>query len=164
MKPEVLFFRYAFPCTRVIMDRGDMDQDSYSRLEELAKEGKAPPFKELEQVYKNAFVIMKKLYGNKYRSKHSIESYWRGGGHNNEIDNNPDYKDRTEDFKKLCRVRKVVVTGKAPYFRETSSWLMIKETGISDEQVVWNPYNVEIKKGDEVNIHHNIIVEKATTI
>lgn len=164
MKPEVLFFRYAFPCTRVILDRGGINQENYSKLEELAREGKAPNFDELEKIYKNAFSIMKKLYGKKYRHKKSIEAYWIGGDHNKEINSNPDYKDKSEEFKNLCKVRKVNIIGKAPFLKETSAWFVFKEQGNNEEQTAWNPYSLEIKKNDIVNIHHNIIIEKATSI
>ncbi|MFH1445068.1 MAG: hypothetical protein ABIF08_01140 [Nanoarchaeota archaeon] len=164
MKPELLFFRYAFPCTRTIVDRGDIDQETYSKLEELAKQGRAPGFDELENTYKNAFKIMKKLYGDKHKNGKSIEKYWREGDHNKEIDEHPDYKDKTEEFKKLCKIRQVKVAGRAPYFKETLNWLVVKESENSDEQIAWNPYNLELKKGETVNIHHNIIIEKVTSI
>ncbi|MBU0898736.1 MAG: hypothetical protein KKB03_03975 [Nanoarchaeota archaeon] len=160
MKPEVLFFRYAFPCTRVILDRGGINQETYSNLEKLAKEGKSPTFDELEKIYKNAFEIMQNLYGKKYKHKKSVESYWIDGDHNKEIDEHPNYKDKSEEFKAICKVRKVKITGKAPFLKDTIGWFMFKENERDEEQLAWNPYNIELKKGETVNIHHNIIVEK----
>jgi len=160
MEPDLLFFRYAFPCTRVILERGEMDQQTYSKLAEMARNGKSPGFEELEKIYQEAFRIMRKRYGENYKTQQNIELYWRGGDHNRAIDEEEKYKDKTESFRNLCKVRKMIVVNKAPYLKDTTEWFIVRENERSEELVAWNPYNIGVKKGDVVNTHHNMIVEK----
>lgn len=68
MKPEILFLKYAFPCSIVLRQRNEISQKTLNMLEKAAVNNKPLKRELLEKIYFRAITRMKVLA--KERNKH----------------------------------------------------------------------------------------------
>ena len=61
MSIESYFFKYAFPCAHLTLERGAITQEQYDELEKRFLEDNPPSKEELEKTYSVAFGFLKKL-------------------------------------------------------------------------------------------------------
>ncbi len=112
MKPELLFFKYAFPCAQVLLDQKKINKETYQELKEMFEQNQTPNKEFLENTFKAGFRRLKTIADQMNRSPWDndvIEKYFLED-HNKFIDNGEgDYATAPESFKKICKVYKVKV-------------------------------------------------------
>jgi hypothetical protein len=105
---EWAFFKYAFPCSQVLLQLGKISQEKYEYLRKMFNNREAPDRETLERVFSAAFVRIKRLakkMNKDYWDADVIHEYWDGEGHNNEIHiGDGFYEKAPESFKDLCRI------------------------------------------------------------
>ena len=155
MDVEVLFLKYAFPCTYVKLQRGKMDQSVFNRLEKSAHNGIKEKRSFLEDVYKPAFDRMK-INANEldldYWDEKVIKNYFMTR-HNQFIDDGDGfYATASSTLKKLCKVlkAKIVEIKKGKYIVDYNFG-----TRVVNSEILPN-----CKVGEIVTIHHCYAIEK----
>ncbi len=157
-KIESYFFRYAFPCAHLTLERGAITQEEYDELERRFLEDDPPSREILEKTYSVAFGFLKKL-GEKMGGKDKwdpqvIKKYWKEGAHNEVIDKGEGYfSDKPEALKELCRIHTAKVIGKKDN-------LLIVKYGDNKTRVVFDSIVPDAKVGDIVTIHYAYAIEK----
>ena len=154
MKPEVLFLKYAFPCTIVKMQRGELTQEEFDKLENAAADNKILPREFLEKTYSNAFRRMGKVSEELKKDIWSIEvikDYFLNK-HNEMIDNNEEiYSRAPETLKELCKVYKSKVID------IRGDYMIVKYN--DKTRSVMKTLVPNVKIGDTVTIHYGYAVE-----
>ena len=164
MNPEILFLKYAFPCSMVLMQRGEINQKTYDKLEKSAVGNKSIGRKLLEKTYFRAISRMKALAKEKnkdYFSEEIIREYFTKR-HNELLDGmlaNANDKGMDIDkkappaLKHLCKVfkSKIIKKGKGYY---------VVEYGNKKIRPVLSSLLPNAKIGDTVTIHYGYAVEK----
>lgn len=164
MNSEKLFFMYAFPCSQALMQLGRISLEKYSELRECFLKGDVPEREDLEDVFKAAFVRIKKLAemrGKDYWDFDIIKEYWES--YHNENINMGDgfYEHAPEGFKDICRtqVAEVIELKK----NEEDDMLIVEykdKNGYDKKRVVFANLVPDVKIGDKVKIHYGYAVEK----
>lgn len=153
--PERYFFKYAFPCTFLKFNRGEITKKEYGELEKKFIVGDSPSKKELEKIYPFAFKMIKRLAKRTRRAYWGIDvikEYWLRE-HNKIIESDePYYKCETSEFKDSCKVHKAEVIEKK---RNT----IIVRYG-NKKREVYNAIVPDAKKGNIVTIHFDYAIEK----
>ncbi len=150
--PALVFFKYAFPCLQVQLDKGRITDDEYEKLKKMYFDNLAPDKKRLVELFPEAFRRMKQIK-EIYWNVEAVREYFLHH-HNRFIYlNDGDYKFFPESFKKLCRVKKgqVVEPGK----------FMKISVGSKEMQVI---SNIKAKKGDVVSVHLGFAVENLSEL
>ncbi len=167
MRPEILFLRYAFPCSFVIMQRGEITKETFYELERSAITGENVNRDLLEKIYFRAITRMKALAKEKnadYFSEDLIREYFTKR-HNELLDgmfvNIGDKgididKNAPPALKQLCKVFKSKIIKKdsdyyiAEYF----------DNNVRKTRPVSNSLLPDAEVGGEVTIHYGYAVEK----
>ena len=153
---ERFFLRYAFPCTYVLKQRGDVDEATFDEIEDAAINGAAVSRELLEQTYPNALRRMKIVAGELGRplwSKDVVSTYFRQR-HNDFIEEGDGgYKDAPQALKDFCRVEKAVVA------EAREGFLVVRYGGENRIRTVSSAFVPAAKKGDRVSIHHGYAAE-----
>lgn len=153
MKPEILFLKYAFPCSMVLKQRGEITQETFNKLEKSAINNEPVERALLEKVYFRAIARMKALakeLNKGYFSEEIIREYFTKR-HNELIDAD---KKMPPALKHLCKVFKAEIIKKgAGYY--------IVEYDNKKTRAVLSSLLANAKIGDAVTIHYGYAVEKA---
>ena len=156
MKPEVLFLKYAFPCTFVIRQRGEITDEELKRLEEAAINNEVLPRMFLERVYFRAFERIDKLaheLGKERWDPAVIRDYFVHR-HNDIIDKGMySYAKAPESLKNLCKVHVATV-------KEVTGDVLVVEYGRGQRRPVSKDLIANVRAGDKVMIHYGYASEK----
>lgn len=154
---EQYFFRYAFPCTEVLLQKGKITKERFDSLKKAAESGKIPAKEILEDTYKTAFENLKKIANEMKRDYWDIEvirKYFDEGGHNDFINSGGgEFGHAPESLKDMCRIKE----GTA---EEIIGDIVRVKCG-SRERMCRNIYKLRLRKGDNVVIHYGYIVGRA---
>ena len=155
MRSEEYFFRYAFPCSEVLLQLKRIDQEDYDSLEKMLLKGEVPSRSDLERIFPVAFERIKRLagkMGRDYWDFDVISEYWLRD-HNDVIDRGEGiYGVASESFKKLCRVNV------ADIVERKGDNLIVEYDG--GKRVVSDVLVRDVNVGDKVRIHYGYAVEK----
>ncbi len=163
MKANIVFFRYAFPCSSDLYALNKIRLDDYNLMNVLYRSGKAPEKEKLEKLFPNAIARIKKLaeeLGEKdYWREHIIRDYFINR-HNKVIDNNEGlysnpYYD--EKLKNLCKVHIAEIN---EIKKGQESLYVVSFDGQKRSVIDIGPFVPDAKKGDKVVIHSRFVVEK----
>jgi len=159
IRVEEYFFKYAFPCTYVKLDRKDITIEEYQELEKRFLENDPPDREILEKVYAPAFIFINELAIKMKKDKWDFEvikRYWEEE-HNNIINQGKgNYMDSPEFLKDFCKTQIAKITKKD----EKRHLLIVNYNG--KERAVFDCYVPNAKVGDKVVIHHSYAIEKVT--
>lgn len=153
---ESYFLRYAYPCTFILKQRGQMDQATVDKLERCALENLPVQRSLLEGTYKKAFERIHKLakeMGKDPWTHEVIRQYFQVR-HNEIIDAGQDsYATAPESLKELCKVH----TAKVLESRED---FYVVGYGKGKTRVVASAFVPDAKVGDKIAIHYGYAVER----
>ena len=156
--PEVLFLKYAFPCSFIILQRGEITQKEFDMLEDAAENNKIVSRKILERVYHKAFEKIKpiaKEMNKDYWDIEVIKEYFLVR-HNKLIDQGMfDYERAPETLKKLCKIHKAKVID----VKDDVLVVEYSDGNKKSKRPVMNHFVKEAKVGDEVMIHYGYWIE-----
>lgn len=154
--PEQYFFRYAFPCTEVILQKKKITQQRFDDLKFAAENNIVPSRKILEDTYKTALENLKDIAAKEGRDCWDIsviKKYFGQGEHNNFIDSGRgEYGHAPESLKDMCRIKEGIV--------DDIKGDIIRVKYDSKERMCRNIYGIGLKKGSKVVIHYGYIVRK----
>ncbi len=154
---EKYFFKYAFPCTYLKLDRKDITAEEYQELEKRYLENNPPNKDVLERVYAPAFIFINELANRMKKYKWEFEvikRYWEEE-HNNVINHEKgNYKDAPEFLKDFCR------TQVAKIIKRDEKRHLITVNYNGKERVVFDYLIPDANIGDEIIIHHSYAIEK----
>lgn len=107
--PEQTFFKYAFPCSTVLLNRGRISQEKHDELAERFEKLDPPPSEELEKIYVNAArrmrVVAEKLGRDAVWDRQVILTYFLRE-HNRFIqEGDGEYKALPPALCEVCKVR-----------------------------------------------------------
>ncbi len=152
--PELYFFKYAFPCAHLKLERGDIGQEEYNELKNQFLSNNPPNKEILEKIFAPGFVFIKKLASQMNKDHWDIEvlkEYWENY-HNKIIENEEgDYKNFSESLKDLCRIHLAEVIDKK------GDNLVVRYK--DKVRVVFNSLTPHAKPGDRVKIHYSYAIE-----
>lgn len=153
---EHFFLRYAFPCTYVLKQRGDLDEATFDKIEDAVVNGTAIPRELLEKTYPNALRRMKVVaeeLGRPVWSKDVVSTYFRQR-HNDFIEEGDGgYKDAPQALRDFCRVEKAVVA------EARAGFLVVRYGPENKIRTVSSAFVPTAKQGDRVAIHHGYAAE-----
>ena len=156
MKPEVFFLKYAFPCSFILKQRGEIGDKEFKQLEEGAINNKVLPRKLLEKIYFRAFEKIKPIAQEMDRDKWDLDvlkEYFLAR-HNALIDEGMyAYAQAPETLKNLCRVHKAKVLN-------VKDDVLVVEYAGGKRRPVMGTMVSGAKIGDLVTIHYGYAVEK----
>lgn len=169
MNPEILFLKYAFPCTIVKVARKEISRQEYESLELAAKKNQPVARDILEKTYPGAVQRMKavaKEKGQVYFSEENIRDYFLGR-HNELLQGT--FKPNKEQgpaldenlpqaIRELCLITtgKIVKKGEIFYVVEFSAGKQIKRRTVSNDLLS------DAQLGDIIRIHYGYAVEKVS--
>ena len=153
--PERYFFKYAFPCAFLKLKGEEITKREYYEMERKFYNGSSIGKKNLERIFKPAFIRIKRLaerMQKDYWSIDVIKEYWLKE-HNKLIDKNDGgWAEQQYRFKDLCKIHR------AEIIEEKSKSLVVKYGNRKRE--VYNVLVPDAKKGDSVTIHFSYAIEK----
>lgn len=163
MKVENYFLKYAFPCSFVLKQRGEIDDKIIARLERAAINNDKVSRELLERVYFRAFFRIKVLaeeLEKDYWDLEVIKEYFLkrhnellDGMFNDKDDKGLDVDPKAPKFlKNLCKVFVARIIKKGEDF-------LVVEYDNGKRRVVSNALVLEAKVGDNVSIHYGYAVE-----
>jgi hypothetical protein len=153
---ENYFLRYAFPCTYVIKQRGEIDDKIFKKLENATFKNFKIERKLIESTYKKAFERMdrvaKEMKINDHWDIRVIKEYFTKK-HNEMIEaGDGSYAVAPKVFKELCKVKKAkIIDAKEGFF--------IVKYDKNKTRVVASFFVPNAKIGECVMIHHGFAVE-----
>jgi len=155
MKAEEYFFRYAYPCSDMLVRLGKLDKERKIILDKEFKSNVIPTKLELEECFPEAFRRIKQIAREMRRDYWDIlviKKYFQEE-HNKFIDaNDGTYKRLPDTIKNLCKV----------YIAEVldvkGNILLVKYD--HKEKSVINKFIKNLKIGDKVTIHFGFAIEK----
>jgi len=146
MEPEIFFLKYAFPCSFVLLSRGEINQKEHKLLYKSAKEEKLYlPIEKIEKIFWRALEFVGSI-----SNLNSVQRYW-WFDHNKFLKFK--FKSIGNELMKECFVipcRVVSISEKK--VRVKSSFL--------DEIVELKPDFVDVRLGDKVTKHYDYLCEK----
>lgn len=155
MEPEVLFLKYAFPCTFIKRQKGKVNDEEYQRLETAAINNEKLPKDFLERIYDVAFKNISKIARKMEKETWDadvIREYFLKE-HNVLIDNGEIFGiNAPETLRDLCRVHK------ARILEFKNGALIVEYNG--RKRTVLESLVKDVKVGDIVSIHYGYAVEK----
>jgi len=185
MKSEQYFFKYAWPCTEIILTDKRITQQRFDDLKYAVENDITPSREILEDTYKVAIDNLKEL-AERMNLEESKDNNQNNGSNNNEdekinywdleivkayfsekehnalIDSERAFFSRfPPSIRDLCKIHKAIIenieniNGKAIVFVKYND-----DKGISKERRCINIYNLEIKANDCVIIHYAYVIEK----
>jgi hypothetical protein len=165
MKPELIFLKYAFPCSTVLRQRNEITQEMLEKLEDAAINNKIISRDILEKIYFRAISRMKALANERnknYFCEEIIREYFTKrhneildghiSGKNNDMGIDVD-KNTPSSLRYLCKVFKArVMEKKENYY--------IVEYDNKKLRPVLNSLLPDAKIGDVITIHYGYAVEE----
>ncbi|MFH1440106.1 MAG: hypothetical protein ABIG89_06055 [Candidatus Woesearchaeota archaeon] len=182
------FFRYAWPCTEVILADKRITQQRFDNLKSAIENNITPSREILEDTYKVAIDNLKELAerinaernkGNNHNSNINdknqnnqidywdvevIKAYFTEKVHNEFIESEKAFFSKfPPSIKDLCRIHKAVIEKIENINGKRIVFVRynVKSNVKSKERRCINLYNLELKQGDEVIIHYAYVIEKA---
>ncbi len=156
MKPEIFFLKYAFPCSFIIKQRGEITQEEYSTLENAAVNNEVLQREFLERVYFRAFQrikIIAKEMKKEIWDLSIIKSYFREK-HNEIIDDGMySYAEAPPVLKELCKVYEARVIS-------LENNVAVVEYAQGKRRPVITSLVSDLKPGNLVTIHYGYAVER----
>src|SRR3989344_4215586 len=156
MEAEVLFLKYAFPCSFIIKQRGEINDIEFKMLESAAIYNKILPRKFLERVYFRAFQKIKKVaddLGRDIWDKEVIHEYFIKR-HNSIIEDGMyAYAEAPDALKNLCKVHYAKVL-------KIEKDFLVVEYDYGKLRPVIKTLIPKVKKGDVETIHYGYACEK----
>ena len=147
MKPEILFLRYAFPCSFVLLSRGEINKKEHELLYKSAKEGKLYlSIEKIEKIFWRALEFVSSI-----SDLNLVQKYW-WFDHNKYLKSKK-FKSIGNELVKECLVipcRVVSISEKK--VRVKSPFL--------DKIVELKIDFVDVSLGDKVTKHYDYICEK----
>ena len=155
MKVEEYFFRYAYPCSDMLVKLGKLDKERKKILDTEFESNVIPTKLELEECFPEAFRRIKQIareMNRDYWDMVVIKKYFTEE-HNKFIDaNDGTYAKLPDTIKNICKVYV------AEILDVKGNILVVKYD--HKERSVINKYIEDVKKGDKVTIHFGFAVEK----
>ncbi|MFA6552162.1 MAG: hypothetical protein WCT19_01525 [Candidatus Paceibacterota bacterium] len=155
MTGKMLYLRYSFPCAKGRCDRKEITPDDLEELTRLVKNGEEPIESFLNHCFPLSFgpftlCSEKKYPGNKW-SVESVRYFWR-----NEHGRNGDERVN------LCHTEKAIVVREFLCdLKEGGILVSLAFPGSHNSFPGINFYGLDLKKGDEVELHQKWVVEKS---
>lgn len=154
---ERYFFKYAFPCSQVLLQLKKISQEEYTDLRKKFLKKEFPSRETLERVFSAAFTRIKKLaekMQKDYWNPAVIKEYWEN--YHNQIITEGDgmYGKAPESFKDLCRINIAKV------IERKGNMLIVNIDG--NRRIVFDVLVPDISIGDKVKVHYGYAVEKIT--
>ncbi|PIN87079.1 hypothetical protein COV19_01525 [Candidatus Woesearchaeota archaeon CG10_big_fil_rev_8_21_14_0_10_44_13] len=158
MKPEQYFFRYAWPCTEVLLEKKKVSQQRFNDLKFAANNNIIPLRNVLEDTYKTAFENLKNI-AKAMKKDHwdisVIKRYFDEGEHNNFINSGKgEFGHAPESLKDMCRVHEGVIDS------INKGFIRVEYDNERKARMCMNPYKIKLKPGDRVKIHYGYVIEK----
>jgi hydrogenase maturation factor len=154
---EKYFFKYAFPCTYLKLDRKDIAIEKYQELEKRFLENNPPDRKVLEKIYAPAFIYIKELAIKMKKDIWNFEvivKYWKEE-HNNIINQGKgNYMDAPEFLRDYCK------TQIARIIKKDEKRHLLTVTYNGKERTVFDYLVPNAKVDDKVIVHHTYAIEK----
>jgi len=154
MEAENYFLRYAFPCSFIVLERGEITEEEFQTLKEAAVNGRALEKSFLERVYFRAFQKIEKVAKELGKDKWNpevLEHYFRVR-HNQMIDEGMySYKEAPQALKELCKIREGKVV------RVEKGYAVVEYPG--GKRPVITELVPELNVGNQVVIHYGYVVE-----
>ncbi|MCX6707931.1 MAG: hypothetical protein NT001_07430 [Candidatus Woesearchaeota archaeon] len=154
--PEQYFFRYAWPCTEVILQKNKITKERFEQLKKAAESGETPSRDVLEDTYKTAFENLRKIAKNRGKDYFDIDvinEYFELGGHNDFINSGGgEFGHAPESMKDICRI----IYGTVMDIKDD----IIKVSYKNNVRMCRNIYKLKLRKGDTVRIHYGYVVDK----
>lgn len=154
--PERYFLKYAYPCSFVLVDLGEINDEKRKDLEEKLLKNKPIDREELEDIFKAAFKRIKQIakeMKKDYWDLDVIKEYFFGEKHNDFIDKRDGmYAEFSPTIRNLCKVHKAEVT------ERRDNVLTVKYDGIARN--IFATLVPDVKIGDKVTVHWAFAIEK----
>jgi len=154
MKSEVFFLKYAFPCSFIILQRGEITQEEFDQLEKAAINEDILPRKKLEKIFFRAFNRIKPIAEELKRDIWDLsvlEEYFLKRHSKLAEEGFEMSKNIPRTLKELCKIHVAKVVGK----KEN---LLVTRYG-DNTRVVMSAMVPEAKVGDKVTLHYGYAVE-----
>jgi len=157
VSPEQLFLRYAVPCSFVLQQKGEVDEQTVVDFELAAMDEKQIDRKVIERVFHRAVRRMGQVANELDKDVWDcdvIREYFLRR-HNQIIDEGvDDYAEAPETLKELCKVQRAKVVSKHPNF-------LVVTLPNGKTRTVIPPFVKDAVEGDEIIIHYGYGVERA---
>lgn len=156
MESEVLFLKYAFPCSFILRQREEISQEQFNELEDAAINNKILSRELLEKIFFRAFKRMKPIAEELNKDKWSIEviKEYFITGHNKIIqEGQSTYKKAPDSLRNLCQVHRAKIL-------QIKENVLIVEYDNGKRRPVLNDLIPKVKEGDFVTIHYGYAAEK----
>tara|TARA_Y100000310_G_C20641106_1_gene793935 strand:+ start:744 stop:1214 length:471 start_codon:yes stop_codon:yes gene_type:complete len=154
MIPEVIFLKYAFPCSFILRQRNEITQQQYDQLEDAAINNTTLPKELLEKYFHRAFERISKLAIQNNKDKWDLEiikKYFLEN-HNEIIEEGMySYAKAPNTLKELCKVQKAKII-------DIIDDNLIVEFN-NKTRPVMNVLTPNAKIGDTATIHYGYAVE-----
>jgi hydrogenase maturation factor len=147
MKPEILFLKYAFPCSFVLLSRNEITKEEHELLLKSAKDGKIYlPKEKIEKIFWRAVKYVKNISDLK-----SVQDYW-WFDHNKKI--------KAEKFKSIPRyLIKECFVVPCEVLSVSDSYATVKSDFLDKNMRVKKDF-VNVKVGDKATKHYDYLCEK----
>lgn len=147
MEPEILFLRYAFPCSFVLLSRDEINQEEHELLYKSAKEGKLYlPIKKIEKIFWRALEFVSSI-----SDLNSVQKYW-WFDHNKYLKSKK-FKSIGNELIKECLVIPCRVVSVSENKAKVKSPFLDKIVELKTDFV-------DIRLGDKVTKHYDYVCEK----
>jgi transcriptional regulator of heat shock response len=147
MKPEILFLKYAFPCSFVLLSRGEITEEEHKLIYKSAKEEKMHlPKERIEKIFWRAVEHVKNI-----SDLNSVQEYWQFN-HNKKIKVEK-FKSIPKDLIKECFVIPCEIVS------VSNSHAVVKSEFL-DKIVRVKKDFVNIRIGDKATKHYDYLCEK----
>jgi len=146
MKPEILFLKYAFPCSFVLLSRGEINQKEHELLYKSAKEEKLYlSIEKIKKIFWRAFEFVVSI-----SDLNSVQRYW-WFDHNKYLKSKK-FKSIGNELMKECLVIPCrVVSVSENKVRVKSAFF---------DEIELKADFVDVKLGDKVTKHYDYVCEK----
>jgi hypothetical protein len=156
MNSKNYFFKYAFPCAHLKLERGDITQEEHESLKKKFLENNPPSKENLERVFAPGFVFIKRLAKKMGKDHWDIEvqkEYWEK--EHNEIIKRKEgnYSKFPEALNNLCKIS-------VGEIKKNKNGLLLVKYNKDKKRVVKNSLIPNAKVGDKIKIHYGYAIEK----
>ncbi|MBT4540471.1 hypothetical protein HOC35_03075 [Candidatus Woesearchaeota archaeon] len=164
MISEQYFFKYAWPCTEVILMDKRIRQQRFDDLKYAVENDITPSREVLEDTYKVAFVNLKELAERMNKDCWDIEvikRYFSEDEHNMLIESEKAFFNKfPPTVRDLCKIHTAIIDKIETIAGKRIMFVKYKINGKEIERRCINIYNLSIEPNDIVIIHYAYIIEK----
>ena len=147
MEPEIFFLKYAFPCSFVLLSRGEINQKEHELLHRSAKEEKLYlPIEKIEKIFWRALEFVGSI-----SDLNSVQKYW-WFDHNKYLKLKK-LKGVKDELMKECLVIPCRVVSVSEKKVRVKSPFLDKIVGLKTDLV-------DVRLGDKVTKHYDYVCEK----